>query len=138
MLRFAYIAVEKFRKTPGELENILEKWLYLLRNLRRLDGRPEELRDRIFERFFKAAEIARMTPEQQQNYRDSIMNENDWMNAVNFAAEKAEKKGRKEGLAEGAKQANLNTAKKLHARGISAEDIADITGLAMEELAMIL
>ena len=110
----------------------------MLRNLRRLDGRPEELRDRIFERFFKAAEIARMTPEQQQNYRDSIMNENDGMNAINFAAEKAEKKGREEGLAEGAKQANLNTAKNLHARGISAEDIADITGLAMEELAMIL
>ena len=43
LYRFAYIAVEKFRKSAGELDNILEKWLFLLRNLRRLEEELSQL-----------------------------------------------------------------------------------------------
>ena len=35
LLRFSFIAVKKFRKTLEDLDNILEKWVYLLRNLKR-------------------------------------------------------------------------------------------------------
>ena len=123
LLRFAYIAVDKFKKTSSELDNNLEKWVYLLANLRRLDGRPEELKDRIFERFFKAAEIARMPKEQQQNYRRRIMSENDWNNAVNYARELGEK------------EAKYELARNLLADGIALTQVAKWTGLSESEIA---
>ena len=115
--------MEKFRKSAGELDNILEKWLYLLKNLRRLDERPKELQDRVFEMFFRAAEIARLPEEKQKTYRESIMNENDWMNAVAFAEEKGEKKGRAE------------VAKTMLENGLDPATVSKYTGLSEEELA---
>lgn len=43
LYRFAYIAVAKFSKDAGKLDNILEKWLYLLKNLRRLEEELSQL-----------------------------------------------------------------------------------------------
>ena len=125
-LRFTYISTEKFQKTAGELDNILEKWVYLLRNLKQLENRPKELQDRIFERFFKAAEIAKMTQKEQQNYRESIMNENDWHNAIKFAEYKAELKGKAEGKAE--------VAKSLLSLNVPAATIAKATGFSEEQI----
>ena len=125
-LRFTYIATDNFHKTPDELNNILEKWVYLLTNLKRLDNRPKELQDRIFERFFKAAEIAKMTPEEQQNYRESLMNENDWKNAIRFAEYKGELKGVE-------KERDRN-AKALLELGVDPAIIAKATGLTEEQI----
>ncbi len=122
LYRFAYIAVAKFSKDAGKLDNILEKWLYLLKNLRRLEARPKELQDRVFEMFFRAAEIARLPEEKQQTYRESIMNENDWMNAMAFAEEKGEKK------------AKLETARNFLKLGVPMETVVQATGLSEEEL----
>lgn len=122
LYRFAYIAVAKFSKDAGKLDNILEKWLYLLKNLRRLEARPKELQDRVFEMFFRAAEIARLPEEKQQTYKESIMNENDWMNAMAFAEEKGEKK------------AKLETARNFLKLGVPMETVVQATGLSEEEL----
>ena len=122
LYRFAYIAVAKFSKDAGKLDNILEKWLYLLKNLRRLEARPKALQDRVVEMFFRAAEIARLPEEKQQTYRESIMNENDWMNAMAFAEEKGEKK------------AKLETARNFLKLGVPMETVVQATGLSEEEL----
>ena len=126
ILRFAYIAVDKFNKKPAELSNILEKWVYLLQNLRRLDGRPEELKDRVFERFFKAAEIAQMPKKDQDNYRASIMNENDWKNAIDFAEYKGELKGSQIKAEE--------VARNLLAMDMPIADISRATGLSEDQV----
>ena len=123
LLRFTYIAVDKFHKTPEELRNNLEKWVYLLSNLKRLENRPEELKDRIFEGFFKAAEIARLPKEQQQNYRRLIMSDNDWNNAVNYAKELGREESQKE------------IARNLLSMNMSPDDIAKATGLSEVEIA---
>ena len=94
----------------------------MLKNLRRLDERPKELQDRVFEMFFRAAEIARLPKEKQQTYRESIMNENDWMNAVAFAEEKGEKK------------AKLETARNFLKLGVPMETVVQATGLSEGEL----
>jgi hypothetical protein len=62
----------KFNKTLDELENRFDKWLYVIRNLNRLERVPDKLRERIFEKLFEAAEIAKFTPEQVRSYEDSL------------------------------------------------------------------
>ncbi|MGV3541532.1 MAG: Rpn family recombination-promoting nuclease/putative transposase, partial [Rufibacter sp.] len=58
-LTFIYLEMPKFNKTLEELETRFDKWLYIIRNLHRLDRIPDKLRERVFEKLFAAAEIAR-------------------------------------------------------------------------------
>ena len=122
--------MKKFRKSLEELDNILEKWVYLLGNLKRLDGRPKVLQDRVFESFFRAAEIAKLPPGQQQNYRRSLMNENDWHNAINHA----EYNGELKGIEKGREEERLKNARNLKALGVAVEIIVKATGLSEDEV----
>ena len=80
--------------------------------------------------FFKAAEIAQMPKTEQDNYRASLMNENDWNNARAFAAEKAAAKGREEGRKEGFEV----VARNLLNMGMPVADIAKATGLSESQI----
>ena len=60
-LTFKYVEIAKFNKGVDELTTNFDKWLYVLRNLSRLDKQPEYLKNAVFNRLFKAAEIAHFT-----------------------------------------------------------------------------
>ena len=63
-LEFLYLEVGAYRREVTERSGIVEKWMYVLKNLSRLEGRPPELRERVFERLFEAARIAAYTREE--------------------------------------------------------------------------
>ena len=54
--------------------------------------------------------------------------------ALKEGREKALKEGREEGIAIGLSQAKIETAKKFLAMGLSVEQVADGTGLSVEEI----
>ena len=54
------------------------------------------------------------------------MNENDWKNAINHAAELAEEKGREE--------ERMKNAKGFLSQGVPAETIAKVTGMSLEQV----
>jgi len=96
-LTFIYLEVPKFCKEVDELGTRFEKWMYILKNLKRLDSIPDKLRERIFERMFASAEIAKLSPEEYRIYVDSLNVYRDFQNSIDTA--KAE--GKEEGKAEG-------------------------------------
>jgi len=51
-LKYVYLEMPKFKKEVDELESHFEKWMYVLKNLKRLDKIPDSLQERIFERMF--------------------------------------------------------------------------------------
>ena len=71
-ITFIYLEMPKFNKTLYELETRLDKWLYVIRNLSRLEWMPDKLRERIFEKLFEVAEISRFMREQATSYEDSL------------------------------------------------------------------
>ncbi|MDF1549808.1 MAG: Rpn family recombination-promoting nuclease/putative transposase, partial [Bacteroidales bacterium] len=71
-LTFIYLEMPKFTKGIDELTNRFEKWLYVIRNLNKLNRIPEKLKERIFEKLFETAEIAKFTPEQALSYENSL------------------------------------------------------------------
>ncbi|MEO1449551.1 MAG: Rpn family recombination-promoting nuclease/putative transposase, partial [Bacteroidota bacterium] len=81
-LTFIYLEMPKFTKTLDELETRFDKWLYILRNLNRLDNIPDKLRERIFLRLFETAEIARFNAEQLNSYEDSLKYYRDLKNSL--------------------------------------------------------
>ena len=71
-LTFIYLEMPKFTKGLDELETRLDKWLYVIGNLHRLDSIPEELQEEIFVRLFEAAEISLFTKEQMLAYENCL------------------------------------------------------------------
>ena len=117
-LTFMYLEMPKFNKTEGELVTMLDKWLFVLRNLSRLMERPAALQERIFTRLFELAEIAKFSPEDQRQYEDSIKAYRDINNAINTA--KADVK--------------TELACKMKSKGYAIEEIAEITGLTPDQI----
>ena len=96
-LEFIYVEIAKFNKSLEELETLYDKWLYALKNLYKLTQRPKALYDKVFDRLFEEAEIARFTPQEQREYEASKMAYRDIKNSIDTA----KREGKEEGLAEG-------------------------------------
>jgi predicted transposase/invertase (TIGR01784 family) len=81
-LKFIYIELPKFKKQEDDLETQFDKWLYVFRHLSNLQDRPRKLQDRIFQKLFEAAEIARFSPEERDAYEESLKYYRDLKNVV--------------------------------------------------------
>ncbi|MEM9339413.1 MAG: Rpn family recombination-promoting nuclease/putative transposase [Bacteroidota bacterium] len=91
-LTFIYLEMPKFSKTLDELESRFEKWLYVLRNLNKLDRIPGKLREQIFEQLFETAEIAKFSHKQLNEYEESLKYYRDLKNSLDTAFEDGIKK----------------------------------------------
>lgn len=121
-LTFVYLEMPKFNKTEDELDGMMDKWLYVLRNLSRLMERPAALQERVFNRLFEQAEIARLSPTELRNYEESIKVYRDITNVVNTAEKKGIAKGKRE------------VAVQMKLAGIPVGQITKFTGLTEEEI----
>ena len=125
-LMFKYVEVGRFDKTDDELISLSDKWMYVLKNLSRLDNRPSSLREKIFTKLFDAAAIARFTPTELREYEDSLKAYRDIKNSLDTAKEEGRAEGRAEGIA--------MVVKNMHAKGMDLDVIASITGLNKDEV----
>ena len=121
-LKFIYIELPKFKKSEEELESHFDKWLYVFKHLSDLQDRPKRLQDKIFERLFEAAEIAKFTPEEREAYEESLKHYRDLKNVVDTS--------REEGIEEGIKE----VAKRMKAKGMSNSEISELTGLSENQI----
>lgn len=117
-LTFIYLEMPKFKKTAEQLETRFEKWLYVLKNLNRLDRVPDVLREKIFDKLFEIAEIAKFNQEQILSYEDSLKYYRDLKNSLDTAK------------AEGKAEVAINMIKK----GYPLNEISQITDLPIEEI----
>lgn len=130
-LTFIYLELPKFTKTEHELETLFEKWVFVLKNLSRLLERPAALQERVFNRLFEAASIARFTPKQLREYEDSVKAYRDIVNAVNTARiegreegwEKGREDGLEEGIAKGERKKQIEIARQMRTDGIPMDAI---------------
>ena len=105
-LTFIYLEMPKFNKSVEELTTRFEKWMYVLKNLPKLQALPLQLQERIFEKIFRVAEIAKMNRKEIAEYEDSLKKYRDLNSAIETAMEgeiKGEIKGKIEGKIEGKK-----------------------------------
>ncbi len=124
-LTFVYLEMPKFRKAARELESRFDQWMYVIRNLNKLDRIPNELREGIFERLFEVAEIARFSAEEVQAYEDSLKSYRDLKNSLDTAFE--------EGVEQGIERVAIGLVKE----GVPDKTILSTTGLTEEQLGLI-
>ena len=141
-LTYIYLEMPKFDKNIDDLHGFADCWLYIIKNLVKLDKRPQRFRDKVFERFFRVAEIARFTPQERAAYESSLKIMRDYNNTVRDAEYLGMRKGkaegraegRAEGLEEGAISKAIEIAINLKNSGMPVDRIADITGLTEKQI----
>ena len=138
-LTFIYLEMPKFNKKEDELESMFDKWLFVLRNLSSLFERPRALQNRVFDRLFEAAEIAKFNPKELGEYWESLKNFRDWYSVMSTQLKKGREEGLKEGLEKGLEQGRkeecFKNAKKMKQAGIAFDVIVQVTGLSIGEIA---
>lgn len=145
-LRHIFIELPRFLKSESDCDSFFECWIYNLANMKQIKESSFKDRDAIFGRLERLASQANMSKEEYAQYRHDWKVYNDWFNCVDSAKEqgieegikkgRAEglKEGRAEGMVEGAQMQNLENAKRMKTKGYSSADIAEITGLTIEEI----
>ena len=151
-LSFKYVEIAKFNKTEEELDTLYDKWLYVLKNLSRLDKRPAVLKEKVFTKLFEEAEIAKFTPTELKEYEDSLKAYRDVKNSIDTALEKGREEGMAEGMAKGMEKGmakgmaegmekgmakgmekeKQSTARRLLSMGLSEEQVSTATELPLE------
>lgn len=124
-LIFKYVEISKFNKRIEELKTNYDKWLFILKNLSRLDRQPEYLQTAVFNRLFAEAEIAKFTRAELREYEDSLKAYRDIKNSLDSAEEKGERKKA------------IEIAKNLLEMGMSIDNIMKATGLSQKEIDML-
>ena len=124
-LTFIYLEMPKFNKTEDQLVTMFDKWMFVLRNLSTLLERPKALQDRVFEKLFQQAEIAKYTPEERQEYEASVKNYWDYFSTMKTAADNAVR-GEKESTVHRLKEMGLTVEQIAQGAGLSKDDVLKI------------
>jgi predicted transposase/invertase (TIGR01784 family) len=139
-LTFIYLEMPKFSKPLSALTTHFDKWMYVLRNLNKLDRVPDELREGIFLKLFELAEIARFSPKEAEAYEESLKSYRDLKNSLDTAREEGIIQGRQEGREEG-RQEGIELVLKvidLSKSGKNIDEIASQVGISKERVTEIL
>ncbi len=128
----------KFRKEIEDCTDDVDRWLFLLKNSSRIRDYSHAFQSEVFRRVLEVLEISSFTQEEFNMYYSE-----EEQTKIRQAQDAAQRRigreeglaeGRAEGRAEGMKENNRDIARKMLSRGMCVEDIADITGLSVDEL----
>ena len=145
------------------MEQVEERYISLLTDFgfKRIFG-SAELCDKVFDRLFEEAEIAKFSPLEMREYEASKKAYRDIKNSVDTAKregiaegmekgmkqgmekgmkqgmkqgmEKGMKQGMEKGMKQGLEQRSLEIARKMLAKGMDAASVMEITGLSAEQM----
>ena len=136
----------KFNKTEDELETMFDKWMFVLRNLSRLLERPKALQDRVFQKLFEQAEIAKYSDAERRLYEASQKEYWDYTSTLETAQQKGLElgiqkgiqHGIQKGIQKGIQQEKIDTIHRLQAMGLSVEQIAQGADMNVKEVKKLL
>jgi predicted transposase/invertase (TIGR01784 family) len=113
---------DKYINPFTDLQDNFDKWMYVLQQLPYLQNRPQALQERIFQKLFEAAEIAKFTPDEKTKYEESLKYYRDLKNVVDTSFD--------EGKIEG----KIEIARQMKLEGEPIEKIVRFTGLPVNEI----
>jgi len=153
-LEFIFIEIPKFTKQEEDLISELDNWLFLLKNMSKLDKIPLILRKPIFSKLFNIAEVSNLTREEKMAYESSLKEKWDYNNSLDYVLKEGLERGIREGInkgiikgkiegkiqgkiegkIEGKLEGKLEVAVSMKKRGMDVSLIRDLTGLSENEI----
>ena len=143
--KLRFVELNRFDRELKDCRSVTEQWLYSLKRVGTLDRISDELKSEMFERLFRACEIARFDKEQKLKYESDMITERDEKNIINTAIRLGKEQwfaeGKTEGLAEGRDEGKteerLTITRALKQQGIPMATIAAATGMTESEIGVL-
>jgi predicted transposase/invertase (TIGR01784 family) len=129
-LTYIYLEMPNFNLKEDNLVTRLDQWLYFIKHLEDFQSIPTIFKDEVFTQAFEKAEIARFGQVDIESYEMNLKIYRDYKNTVDTAFDE----GKMEGKLEGKMEEKLDVARKMKAKGLSINDIVDLTGLSINEI----
>jgi len=150
-LSYIFIEMPKFKKTEVQLETDLDRWLFMLNNLKEINEIPVSLsKKKEFIKLFNIAEVSGLNPQEMNAYEESLKIQRDNYSVRETymieGREEGLKEGREQGLQEGLQQGleqglekgryeeALAIARELKKAGLANDLIVKTTKLSVEEI----
>ncbi|MDR1208277.1 MAG: Rpn family recombination-promoting nuclease/putative transposase [Holosporales bacterium] len=130
---FSFIRLDKFHKSFGESQSVLDKWCYFFKNAQTTKAEDIAKMKDLYPLVNKAYDVLKRsnyTEEEYQAYCHAEMSADAYESCINSAREEGNVEGKKEGIKE--------TARSMLAEGMSPEAVSRYTKLPIEEVLSIL
>lgn len=125
-LTYIYLEMPNFKMSESSLNTRLDKWLYFIKHLEDFQTIPSIFSDEVFTNAFEKAEIAKFEQNDLDKYEYSLKIYRDLKGVIDTA------------FGEGKIEGKLEVARALKLKGISIQEITELTGLTIDELNKIL
>jgi len=116
-IHIAIAILPRFKKTLEQCKTTSDLWLYLLKNIHKLNKIPPRLNRKPFKLVFEIAEISNFTDSELRDYEANMKYLNDYRNTIEYA--------KKEGIAIGERRCEKRSVKKLLALWESGVPLAE-------------
>ncbi len=136
---FTFVELPKFDKKLKELETVIEKWIFFIKNASNFEMIPQELGSiEEFKEAFETARYYQWTENEMEVYDYLQIREGRRISELDTAREDGEMKGKIEGKIEGKMEGKIEekiaTAKIALNQGLDIDMIILLTGLSIEEI----
>ena len=135
-MMLGYLDLSKFAAlNPGQLKDMQfadrqEKWGYTLANVGRMDLQDLSQEDEVFRSVFEDSMHQKLNKMEKEEYKKSVLEYEDVQEAVRYAHEQ----GLEQGLEQGRETEKRQLARNMLAKGLAPSLVAEISGLAVEEV----
>ena len=133
-----FAELNRFDKSDTECVTERDRMLFVLKNIGRMMSQPAWLQHEVYSRIFEACEIKMFSKEKRIEYESDMYDEKRYNSILNTAREEGREEGLAMGRNEGARQAYIEMAEKLLAKGTAVEEVASLTGMTVKECQEIL
>jgi predicted transposase/invertase (TIGR01784 family) len=131
-VEFNYVELRKFNKKLSELTTLTEKWVYFIKNAENLDVLPDDLDDAGLRSAYEEANVQTWSQKELDAYDYAFMREAQERSRLEMALEKGEKRGEERGEERGIQKNRNEMVVKMHTKGISANQISDLTDITLD------
>lgn len=139
--RQIYISLSRFNKAESECTGMIDKWIYTIKNMERLNEMPFKDDEELFRKLEEYAETSNMDPDQRLAYDlyvDSLRAYDRTLEyETKMASEKARREGHEEGREDGRKEEKMKIARTMLDMGFDETSVCKVTGLSRETIAQI-
>lgn len=139
--RQIYISLSRFNKTESECTGMIDKWIYTIKNMERLNEMPFKDDEELFRKLEEYAETSNMNPDQRLAYDlyvDSLRAYDRTLEyETQIASEKARREGLEEGREEGREKEKMKIARTMLEMGYDENSVCKVTGLSQETIVQI-
>ena len=129
-LRMLFFSLKQVSGSWEECKSELEKSLYLIKNMDKMDKNSKAYTEGGFEEFFEAADSGNVVGEEFVTYSRSLAAMREVQAGLDYRYDQGVEKGKEIGIAEGRE----DVARKMKAAGIDIDFISNVTELSPERI----